>query len=99
MPLTHQPPQGFLILFRSLGKNIRWQCGSGCFFVPILGFQPVAHELLVVAGRIFSRRIMVGWPETGRIGSERLIYEIKPACVILTEFELGVRDNNALCIA
>src|SRR5690606_9703253 len=65
-----QASQGFAVLVGGLAGDFLRQGGRWRFLVPAGGVQPVAHELLVEAGRVAAFAVAVGWPEAARIGGQ-----------------------------
>ena len=71
--------------------------GTGGDFVggPGLGFEPVAHELLVVRGLGFAGSVAGGGPVTRGIGREHFVHDMQFAGGVLAELELGVGEDEA----
>ena len=60
-----------------------------------IALKPVSCELLVEGRLSVSGFIPVRRPETGTVGSEHFVAQDDIALLVQSEFEFGIRDDNA----
>ena len=70
------------------------QGGRGRRLVPVEGFEIVADELLVEAGRIAAEHVVGFRPEAAGIRGQDLVDQDDLAVVEFAELELGVREDD-----
>src|SRR5690606_1244993 len=92
----HQAVERLAVLGRGFFQYVPRQARGRRGLVPVLGFQPVAHELLVERRRADADAIAVGRPEARGIRRQHFVHQVEPAIVVQAEFELGVGDDDAL---
>src|SRR5690606_13872245 len=90
-----QSSQGFAVLVGGLAGDFLRQGGRWGFLVPAGGVQPIAHELLVEAGRVAAFAVSVGWPEAARIWGQNLVHQGQGSVFVEAELELGVGDDDS----
>src|SRR5690606_16253156 len=88
-PLTLQPVNYFPVSGRGAFHDFVGQVRRRRLLVPGLGFEPVAHDLLVEALRVFADRVGLGVPEAAAVGRQHLITD-RQVAVDHAELELGV---------
>ena len=93
--LARQPAQRLAILVGGARNDLGGQFRRRWRLVPRLRLEPVAHELLVVARRRDADAVLVGGPETRRVGGQDLVHEAQRAVGVQTELELRVGDDDA----
>ena len=69
------------------------RCGVSPVISPV-GFEPIADELLVVAGLNLALLVAGGRPETAGVGREALVDQ-RNLAIDDTELELGVGNDDA----
>lgn len=84
--------QGAEVELLRVGDDLRGQCRTGCFFIPGLGFKPVAHVLFIKGGLGFAGSIALERPVAGGIGREYFIDEVEFAVCVCAEFEFCVGE-------
>ncbi len=92
---TREPPERLPVLLRRTLHHLRRQLGGGGAFVPAGGREPVAHVLLVEAGRVLAQPVGVRRPEAGGVRGEGLVDEGETPFLVQAELELGVGDEDA----
>src|SRR6266542_5122250 len=91
--LARQSFVGFDVLVARPGDDLVREPGCGRRFVPIQGFEVIAEELFVEARLAAARLVLVGRPETGRVGCQRLVNE-NQSSFIKAEFKFRVGDED-----
>src|SRR3954465_10236841 len=94
---TRQQAQRFFIFFAGFPQHVFGQIRCGRLLVPFTRFKPVPHELLVKGRRIRADAILVFRPEAGGIRRQCFIDKVQGSGFVLSELELGIRDNDAAC--
>src|SRR5262249_13068202 len=78
---------------RALDNRVR-KLGAGIGLVPSQRFAVVAHELLIERLLRPAGSVLVGRPEPGRVGRERLVGEYEAAVLVEPELELRVGEDD-----
>src|SRR5258706_14300283 len=84
--LPGQAFERFLILLARPRDDIVRQLRRRRLFLPRLGFEPVAHELLVERRRVRADLVFIRPPEARRIGRQGFVHQIQLAVVFQPEF-------------
>src|SRR3990167_4436696 len=99
--LCSQARQRFVVLSGGFGNHFVGHTWRRRGFVP--GFavhqgllQPVAHKLLVLAGRVGAFGVALLRPETAGVGRQHLVHQRQRAVGVQTKLELGVGNDDAL---
>jgi putative thioredoxin len=86
-------------VLRQARRRGRRRCAQGLPLMRHL-LQPVAHELLVVAGRVLAGReggfVALHRPVARRVGRQHLVHQHQRAVLVEAELELGVGNDHAL---
>ena len=89
-----QSLEGFDVFSARPFNDISGENGGRTVLVPSGRFEPVAHELLVVARRAAAGSVLIDGPEARAIGGEDLVDQ-DDAIVEQAELKLGVGEDDA----